>query len=136
MSILKSLLQRLLETRTTSEEAGHSAMPSFSSINVSPVTTGETQTYVAPADGYLSATVDSTQDHNSFINMWGSASILTVGSATSYGQTKAFIPVSKGTSCAFHLRGENPSVTFIKTIGGGILDLLSRLFVREVRYVA
>ena len=48
--MLKQLIQRLLDSRTTPEEAAHSAMPN-SGIHM---TVGDetTTTFIAPSDGY------------------------------------------------------------------------------------
>ena len=120
--MLKNVLSLLLSKFYSKQESGevaHQAMPSSSSITVSNGGTDSTQSYVAPCDGYLGAEI-TAEGGNSFINMWARTSTLSIGSPTSYGQTKASIPVSKGDVCYYYLSGgTNASVTFIKSIGGG-----------------
>lgn len=122
MSILKSLLQRLLETRTTPELAGHNAMPSSEEIKLTPSSTskevwGDVCTGTAPSDGYIRMSFTATSSES-------------LGSARSFGavvfstpQMKGDIvsvicPVAKGTTFAMSVRNaDNITCSFVKLIG-------------------
>lgn len=122
MSILKSLLQRLLETRTTPEQAGHNAMPSSEEIKLTPSSTskevwGDVCIGTAPSDGYIRMSFTATSSES-------------LGSARSFGavvfstpQMKGDIvsvicPVAKGTTYAMSVRNaSNITCSFVKLIG-------------------
>lgn len=140
--MLKQLIQRLLDSRTTPEEAANNAMPSGSSVAIQTSQTSVTDwtqvaSYTAPADGYISARGMALEsgsvlqimagDHNS------NPSITT--SAIDYGQwPQTVLPVSKGRNVAVYCtKTSNISVFFNKAIGGGI-KLLRNFFCKEVAY--
>lgn len=112
---LKSLIQRLLDSRTTPEEAGHSAMP----INIANATNltmdvGAEGSYTAPADGYLSLMVEPGGN----INLWGQ--ILPISSFPIQNvQGKLFVPMAKGMEVRYYINGTVSLAKFLKTIGGG-----------------
>ena len=120
---LKSLIQRLLDSRTTPEEAGHSAMP----INIANATNltmdvGTEGSYTAPADGYLSLMVEP----GSNINLWGQ--ILPISSFPIQNvQGKLFVPMAKGMEVRYYINGTVSLAKFLKTIGGGITTLFGGL---------
>lgn len=113
--MLKQLIQRLLDSRTTPEEAGHSAMP----INIANATNltmavGAEGSYTAPADGYLSLMVESGGN----INLWGQ--ILPISSFPIQNvQGKLFVPMAKGMEVRYYINGTVSIAKFLKTIGGG-----------------
>ncbi len=112
---LKSLIQRLLDSRTTPEEAGHNAMP----INIANATNltmavGAEGSYTAPADGYLSLMVEPGGN----INLWGQ--ILPISSFPIQNvQGKLFVPMAKGMEVRYYINGTVSLAKFLKTIGGG-----------------
>lgn len=119
---LKSLIQRLLDSRTTPEEAGHSAMP----INIANATNltmdvGTEGSYTAPADGYLSLMVEPGGN----INLWGQ--ILPISSFPIQNvQGKLFVPMAKGMEVRYYINGTVSLAKFLKTIGGGYNNLVRR----------
>lgn len=144
MALLKSLIQRLLDSRTTPEEAGHSAMPSPTEVSLTPSVTsqgvwGEVCTGIASSDGYIRMSFVATSPE-------------AIGSASSYGAlafstpqqtgdiTAVVCPVAKGSTYAMSVRNANnitcAFVKLIGSIGGGWHKLLRTLFCKEVCYVA
>lgn len=126
--MLKQLIQRLLDSRTTPEQAAHSCLPNSTSVNITPDPSG-TRTYVPPQDGYVTVTLKSGE--NSLISFWGSLNT----SNTSYAgsnkvQPKVFMPVEKGRTIGYTYSGEFLSFVFttMKGIGGGY-----KLFFQEVQ---
>lgn len=114
MSLIKKLIQRLLDSRTTPEEAGHNAMP----INIANATNltmdvGAEGSYTAPADGYLSLMVEPGGN----INLWGQ--ILPISSFPIQNvQGKLFVPMAKGMEVRYYINGTVSLAKFLKTIGG------------------
>lgn len=144
MSFLKSLIQRLLDSRTTPEEAGHSAMPSPTEVSLTPSVTsqevwGNVCTGIASSDGYIRMD-------------FGATSPEAIGSARSLGAVafstpqktgdivSVICPVAKGRAYAMYVRNANnitcAFVKLIGSIGGGGIKLLRTLFCKEVCYVA
>lgn len=134
MSLIKSLIQRLLDSRTTPEEAGHSAMPSPNEVSLTPsVTTkevwGDVCTGTASSDGYIRMSFSATSPE-------------AIGSARSFGavvfstpQLKGDIvsvvcPVAKGKAYAMSVRNANnitcAFVKLIGAIGGGYNHIVWR----------
>lgn len=119
---LKSLIQWLLDSRTTPEEAGHNAMP----INIANATNltmdvGAEGSYTAPADGYLSLMVEPGGN----INLWGQ--ILPISSFPIQNvQGKLFVPMAKGMEVRYYINGTVSLAKFLKTIGGGYNNLVRR----------
>lgn len=119
---LKSLIQWLLDSRTTPEEAGHNAMP----INIANATNltmdvGAEGSYTAPADGYLSLMVEPGGN----INLWGQ--ILPISSFPIQNvQGKLFVPMAKGMEVRYYINGTVSLAKFLKTIGGGYNHLVRR----------
>ena len=125
---LKSLIQRLLDSRTTPEEAGHSAMPSTQNVALTPTTTsiadwGAVYNGVAPTDGF--ACIRFTADTATCI---ASAQITNINVFTTPQAVGDILlcacPVAKGqvfTLCA--RQAKNIECWFTKTIGGGYQTL-------------
>ena len=127
MALLKSLIQRLLDSRTTPEEAGHSAMPSPTEVSLTPSVTsqevwGDVCTGIASSDGYIRMD-------------FGATSPEAIGSARSFGAVafstpqktgdivSVICPVAKGRAYAMSVRNANnitcAFVKLIGSIGGG-----------------
>lgn len=136
--MLKQLLQLLLNTRTTPEEASHSAMPN-SGIHMT-VGDGAATTFTAPSDGYVFQYVVGAANTNTY-SICNNTSLGLQGqcNSTNGNSSRIFVPCRKGDKIICS-RQSSPktevTITFFATVGGGILDLLSRLFSREVSYVA
>lgn len=115
MALLKSLIQRLLDSRTTPSEAGHNAMPvDLDKATSLSLTTGAEGSYVSPADGYLAAMVEPGGN----MNFWGQ--ILPMSSfPTQNVQGKLFIPMAKGMQVNYFISGTVSFSKFFRTIGGG-----------------
>ena len=133
---LKSLIQRLLDSRTTPEEAGHSAMPSPTEVSLTPSVTskemwGDVCTGTASSDGYIRMDFVATSPE-------------AIGSARSFGAVafstpqiagdivSVICPVAKGRAYAMSARNANNiTCTFVKLIGsicgGGIIFLFGGL---------
>lgn len=132
MSILKSLLQRLLETRTTPEQAGHSAMPSatktiFFSKDETVGSWGMLNAGIAPDDGYLFVNATAEDNTNSEVRaQLGSIFHMSAQAPAPKGLGVA-IPVSKGAS--YSVEGafvSHITVGFVKVIGGGYNSFIRR----------
>lgn len=120
--MLKGFIQRLLDTRTTPAQAGHNAMP----VNIAGaidifLVVGSEGSYTAPADGYLSAMVESGGN----MNFWGQ--ILPISSFPIQNvQGKLFVPMAKGMEVRYFINGTVSLSKFLKTIGGGYKVLIWR----------
>ena len=122
MSLIKKLIHRLLDSRTTPEEAGHNAMP-INIVNATNLTmdVGAEGSYTAPADGYLSLMVEPGGN----INLWGQ--ILPISSFPIQNvQGKLFVPMAKGMEVRYYINGTVSLAKFLKTIGGGYNNLVRR----------
>lgn len=112
--MLKQLIQRLLDSRTTPAQAGHNAMP----VNIAEaidifLAVGSEGSYTAPADGYLSAMVEPGGN----MNFWGQ--ILPISSFPIQNvQGKLFVPMAKGMEVRYFINGTVSLSKFLKTIGG------------------
>ena len=138
---LKSLIQRLLDSRTTPAQAGHNAMPSSASIellsggSINSEWNSNAYTGVAATDGYIVTSARATAP-NTFLTIvsaeFTSTNMFFANSGTLL--TSAF-PISKG--MRWTIMGQNVteiSVKLTKLIGG--VKLLRTLFCKEVCYVA
>lgn len=126
--MLKQLIQRLLDSRTTPEEAGHSAMPSPTEVSLTPSVTsqevwGDVCTGIASSDGYIRMD-------------FGATSPGAIGSARSFGaaafstpqitgdMVTVICPVAKGRAYVMSVRNANNiTCAFVKLIGsivGGV----------------
>ena len=121
--MLKQLIQRLLDSRTTPEEAAHSAMPrltglqsstatipTVSSTDLLTITTG-----VAPCDGWVRAQLEDNQakDITLFIqNNMGADSVFCY--SKDWGWPSGSMPIAKGDSYTVNVRyGTPPMVASI-----------------------
>lgn len=133
--MLKQLIQRLLDSRTTPAQAGHASKPgsavpvdynpSASVDNWGPVLSNST----AVSDGYIWATGRTTSDKGFFQIKTQALQITTTGTSNPEGEIlNLFTPVSKGQLFSVYGRYlEQITVRFVKTIGGGIITLFGGL---------
>ena len=128
--MLKSLLSLLLSkfySKKDAAEIAALALPNSSGgIGIS-ITEG-TNTYIAPADGYI----NFITARNGGVNVFGQC-LQTNSYPSTNRQAKAFVPISKGKKIIFEIGGETISATFYKLVGGGY-KFLGNLFCKEVAY--
>ena len=139
MALLKSLIQRLLDSRTTPSEAGHSAMPGSVSTtllsNASISDWGTVATGTAADDGYLVLNAKNSGNSGASLSLdvnGAARQSLIYPFAGAGGNT--FTPIAKGNtwalvgSCSTEI-----TLKLFKAIGGGY-NLLRTLFCKEVAY--
>lgn len=129
---LKSLIQRLLDSRTTPSEAAHSAMPSSSYVTVTATAIqawGEMAKGVAPFDGFVRASARASNTSSNIRVTNDTATVFVQSEGTATGQTQGvFVPVAKGDSWSVYgTNRDNPVVRVVKAIGGGIIALFGGL---------
>lgn len=130
--MLKQLIQRLIDSRTTPEEAGHSAMPSaqVTEIAGSTVTSwGQFASGVAPYDcivhaqGRGSAKDSQIRVTNQSANFYNQGQYANAGGTYGY-----YVPVAKGqTWNAYGSNIDSAAIRIVKLIGGGIIALFGGL---------
>ena len=129
MSLIKSLIQRLLDSRTTPSEAGHAAMPStaktiFLSKDETVGSWGILNAGIAPDDGYLFVNVSAEDNTNSEVRAQLGNIFYVSAQAPAPKGLGVVIPVSKGAS--YSVEGafvSHLTVGFVKVIGGGYQTL-------------
>lgn len=130
--MLKQLIQKLLDSRTTPEEAGHSAMPSatktiFLSKDETVGSWGILNAGIAPDDGYLFVNASAEDNTNSEVRaQLGNIFHVSAQAPAPKGLGVA-IPVSKGAT--YSVEGafvSHITVGFVKAIGGGYKSLVRR----------
>lgn len=122
--MLKQLIQRLLDSRTTPAQAAHSAMPSSSYVTVTATAVqawGEMAKGVATFDGFVRVSARATSSNANVRVTNDTAAMFSQIEATASGQTQGvFVPVAKGDSWSvFGTNRDNPVVRVVKAIGGG-----------------
>lgn len=132
--MLKQLIQRLLDSRTTPAQAGHASKPgsavpvdynpSASVDNWGPVLSNST----AVSDGYIWAVGHTTSDKGFLQIKTQALQITTTGTSNPGGEIlNLFTPVSKGQSFSVYGRYlEQITVRLVKTIGGGYNNFIRR----------
>ena len=124
---LKSLIQRLLDSRTTPAQAAHSALRNTSSFTS--IFTGE-QTYTAPEDGFITVEGKSEANGGSAIGISSNGEnyfLRTFQSVKDWGQAVT-APVSKGETVSISLYNlTDIEVKFYKSFGGGYQTLKKAL---------
>ena len=124
--MLKQLIQRLLDSRTTPEEAGHSALRNTSSSTS--IFTGE-PIYTAPEDGFITVEGKSEANGGSAIGISSNGEnyfLRTFQSVKDWGQAVT-APVSKGETVSISLYNlTDIEVKFYKSFGGGYNRLVRR----------
>lgn len=130
---LKSLIQRLLDSRTTPSEAGHNAMPSSAPTTISSPTSitswGTIATFTAPDDGYVTFRGRSMVGSAAQIASLPLENNPTIITATqdNYQGMSCNLPVVKGKTIEVYGSNiENIDVYFNRLIGGGYSILLWR----------
>lgn len=126
MALLKSLIQRLLDSRTTPAQAAHSALRNTSSSTS--IFTGE-QIYTAPEDGFITVEGKSEANGGSAIGISSNGEsyfLRTFQSVKDWGQVVT-APVSKGETVSISVYNlTNIVVKFYKSFGGGYNILVRR----------
>lgn len=126
MALLKSLIQRLLDSRTTPAQAAHSALRNTSSSTS--IFTGE-QIYTAPEDGFITVEGKSEANGGSVIGISSNGEnyfLRTFQSVKDWGQAVT-APVSKGETVSISLYNlTDIEVKFYKLFGGGYNILVRR----------
>ena len=128
MALLKSLIQRLLDSRTTPAQAANASKPvSGIPVEYSPSPSIGIWGQVLPdsiavSDGYIWA-AGRTSAIGGFLQI-NSQAVQTTTSGTSIGEGEMlniFIPVSKGQGFTVYARSMNQiAVRLVRTIGGGV----------------
>lgn len=139
MALLKSLIQRLLDSRTTPAQAAHNASSIYTEptwFNGTPTVgdswTDNLYTGTAPTDGYLnvsgSANINTANAGAMIQAKIGDAQISQVTPMTGQG-FNMMAPISKGATFSVNgIRLANITVRFFKSIwGGGIVALFGGL---------
>lgn len=124
---LKSLIQWLLDSRTTPEEAGHSAMPSSAPTTISSPTSitswGTIATFTAPGDGYVTLrgrSIEAAAAQIATLPLENNPTIITA-TQDNYQGMSCNLPVVKGKVIEVYGSNiENIVVSFNRLIGGGI----------------
>lgn len=124
--MLKQLIQRLLDSRTTPAQAGHSAMPSSAPTTISSPTSitswGTITTFTAPDDGYVTFHGRSLAGAAAQIASLPLENNPTVITATqdNYQGMSCNLPVVKGKTVEVYGSNiENIVVSFNRLIGWG-----------------
>ena len=124
--MLKQLIQRLLDSRTTPAQAAHSALRNTSSSTS--IFTGE-QIYTAPEDGFITVEGKSEANGGSAIGISSNGEnyfLRTFQSVKDWGQAVT-APVSKGETVSISLYNlTDIEVKFYKSFGGGYNILVRR----------
>lgn len=122
--MLKQLIQRLLDSRTTPSEAAHSAMPSSSYITQTATAVqawGQMAQGVAPFDGFVRASARASNTNSNIRVTNDTATVFAQSEGTATGQTQGvFVPVAKGDSWSVYgTNRDNVVVRLVKTVGRG-----------------
>lgn len=133
MSLIKSLIQRLLDSRTTPSGAAHSAMPGSAPTTISSPTSitswGTITSFTAPDDGYVTFRGRSMAGSAAQIASLPLENNPTVITATqdNYQGMSCNLPVVKGKTVeVYGSNVENIVVSFNRLIGGGYNLLIRR----------
>lgn len=123
--MLKKLIQRLLDSRTTPSEAAHNAMPSGSKTTITPLissagdSVAEATNFTATTDGYLSAR-GTTSTTSSRLVVMCYARLYAFGNQTET-TIAGTVPLAKGQSASVQFRNaKNIVIEFYDAIGGGV----------------
>lgn len=136
MSLIKKLIQRLLDSRTTPNEAAHSAMPSYDDnavIEITPIKTTtdgweKAASFVATSDGYVLVQGTARNDNVCQLSVDNSKNIKTVMEILRANSTTYFVtPATKGSTVqVFGHYMTNITIKLTKAIGGGYNILVRR----------
>ena len=137
MALLKSLIQRLLDSRTTPAQAAHNASSTYTeptwfkgTPTVGDSWTDNLYTGTAPSDGYLnvsgSANINTANEGSMIQAKISGAQISQVSPMSGQG-FNMMAPISKGATFSVNgIRLSNITVRFFKAIGGGYNNLVRR----------
>lgn len=132
--LIKKLIQRLLDSRTTPEEASNSVTPNLNGL-VSIAASGD---YVCPTDGYVKVYARTSDSEHCELKLYSTA---VCNSDCSYGMVESgsslTVFAKKGETVNIVLnKMKDATATFFPTTGGRVIKLLRNLFCKEVAYVA
>ena len=133
MSLIKSLIQRLLDSRTTPSEAGHNAMPSSAPTTISSPTSitswGTIATFTAPGDGYVTfhgRSMNSASAQIASLPLDNNPTVITA-TQDNYQGMACNLPVQKGKTVEIYGSNiENIVISFNRLIGGGCNRIVRR----------
>lgn len=142
--MLKQLIQRLLDSRTTPAQAAHNASSTYTEptwFNGTPTVgdswTDNLYTGTAPSDGYLNVSGSAninTANAGSMIQAKISGAQISQVTPMSGQGFNMMAPISKGATFSVNgIRLADITVRFFKSIGGGY-NLLRTIFCKEVAY--
>ena len=125
--MLKQLIQRLLDSRTTPAQAGHSAMPTSSAtVTYTPLSSISDfgivlNNTVATHDGYIRVS-GKAMTNSGFLQVNAGGIEATTGATTTGGEAlQIYAPIAKGQTFSVYGRSLSPiGVSLFKAIGGGV----------------
>lgn len=122
--LIKKLIQRLLDSRTTPAQAAHNAAPGRIDIAISG------QEYICPADGFVTASANAMNAGGFDMQLFRNGLSVQGGpqdvSVPAWTQS-AMIPVAKGDTVNISLYNQNSwQWRFISSIGGGYNHFVRR----------
>ena len=134
--MLKQLIQRLLDSRTTPAEAAHSARSLFSApqtfsgkTSAGEAWTDNLVTGISPKDGYLniSASTVNSENFGTMLQVTSNEVQLSQVSSTSDQGLNFLLPITKGAQFSVNgIRAKDIAVRFFESLGGGITTFLRR----------
>lgn len=134
--MLKQLIQRLLDSRTTPAEAAHSARSLFSApqtfsgkTSAGEAWTDNLVTGISPKDGYLniSASTVNRENFGTMLQVTSNEVQLSQVSSTSGQGLNFLLPITKGAQFSVNgIRAKDITVRFFESLGGGYKDIIWR----------
>ena len=133
MALLKSLIQRLLDSRTTPAQAGHNAMPSSTPTTISTLASitswGTITTFTAPDDGYVTFRGRSTASAAAQIAplpLENNPTVITATQAINQAMS-CNLPVVKGKTVEIYGTNIGDIVVSFNRLIGGLIALFGGL---------
>lgn len=121
--MLKQLIQRLLDSRTTPSEASNSAMPketqiiSYGTTTTNPDSWTTVLSFIAPSDGYAKAEVIGTGQNSA--ELYCGNTRVSAFAPINNANIKVMLPVRKGASVGLvSTVFRSASLYFVPSIGG------------------
>ncbi len=134
--MLKQLIQRLLDSRTTPAEAAHSARSLFSApltfsgkTSAGEAWTDNLVTGISPKDGYLniSASTVNSENFGTMLQVTSNEVQLSQVSSTSGQGLNFLLPITKGAQFSVNgIRAKDIAVRFFESLGGGYKGIIWR----------
>lgn len=134
--MLKQLIQRLLDSRTTPAEAAHSARSLFSApltfsgkTSAGEAWTDNLVTGISPKDGYLniSASTVNSESFGTMLQVTSNEVQLSQVSSTSGQGLNFLLPIAKGSKFSVNgIRAKDIAVRFFEALGGGYKGIIWR----------